>query len=263
MIDREEAYIEIGRIEDLVSMLEFATNRHKEIFIDWAELDKCVEGAEKLYAYVRTSNDEQIMIDCCKIDRRFLGRCISGGIGKYVYKILRKLDSIYEFSLETIYGVNKDDIDKNKYYISSKDGLCRNTKTNEIYNQKNNIETTGEPNPNTERNALGKNQKEHVGRVSKKAGRPIKSFDAVIAEQNKKEAIKERLHALIDGKEGKGAVLYIKAAIKLGLISKPTYNQFKSEFGDIVSRQNYGSFIGKEQYTEDEMEGAAIAIGKI
>lgn len=144
MIDREEAYIEIGRIEDLVSTLKFATDRHKEICIDLMELDKCVEGAEKLYAYVRASNDEKVMIDCCKIDRDILGRCISGDmIGRCAYKILGKLDSIYELSLETIYGVSRDDINKNKYFISSKDGLCRNTETNEVYSRKNNIETTG------------------------------------------------------------------------------------------------------------------------
>lgn len=99
--------------------------------------------------------------------------------------------------------------------------------------------------------------------VQRRRGRPIKPFDAVVAEQGSKGAIKSRLHALIDGKKGKGAVLYIKAAIILGLVQKPTHKQFITEFGDIVTRQQYDKCLREESYTTDEIEGAKIAIGKI
>ena len=114
-----------------------------------------------------------------------------------------------------------------------------------------------------EQNGRGTAVEKRNDKADKKAGRPVKPFDDVVAEQGNKEAIKSRLHALIDGKKDKGAVLYMKAAILLGLVQRPTYQQFKKEFGNIVSKQQYGKCLREEIYTQDEIEGAKSAIGKI
>lgn len=93
------------------------------------------------------------------------------------------------------------------------------------------------------------------GKISrKKKGRPVKSFDEVLVVD--KENTKRKLHNCIEGKSGEAAVIYIKAAIKLGMIQTPTYTQFKNEFGDIVSKTIYNKYIKEEKYTADEMEGA-------
>lgn len=114
-----------------------------------------------------------------------------------------------------------------------------------------------------EQNGRGTAVEKRNDKADKKAGRPVKPFDDVVAEQGNKEAIKSRLHALIDEKKDKGAVLYMKAAIILGLVQRPTYQQFKKEFGNIVSKQQYGKCLREEIYTQDEIEGAKSAIGKI
>lgn len=125
-------------------------------------------------------------------------------------------------------------------------------------NTEGDTERADEEEQNSRRTAVEKRN----DKADKKAGRPVKPFDDVVAEQGNKEAIKSRLHALIDGKKDKGAVLYMKAAILLGLVQRPTYQQFKKEFGNIVSKQQYGKCLREEIYTQDEIEGAKSAIGK-
>lgn len=100
--------------------------------------------------------------------------------------------------------------------------------------------------------------------VQRRRGRPIKPFEDVIGIQKDKEAIKARLHALIKGKTGKDAVIYILAANILGLIQRPTHKQFESEFGDIVTKQQYNKCLSeKEQiYANYEIEGAKAAVEK-
>lgn len=92
----------------------------------------------------------------------------------------------------------------------------------------------------------------------KKRGRPRKNFDAVLA--GDKEAVKDRLHCLIDGKTGKDAVIYIKTAIELGLILRPTHTQFIEEFGNIASRQIYNKYISGNLYYDGELEGVKQAL---
>lgn len=164
----------------------------------------------------------------------------------------------YKDTYEKVFGIAYDffyhtaiDLLKRKICLNTEGYTAR---ADEDSCKENDLKTTGEED---------NDRKEHSGKNTKKAaGRPVRPFDDVIAEEDK-EAIKERLHALIDGKSGKGAVLYIKAAIILGLIQRPTHKQFKSEFRCSVSSQSYNNCLGGNVYTEDEIEGAKTAIGKI
>lgn len=54
--------------------------------------------------------------------------------------------------------------------------------------------------------------------------------------------------------------MYIKAAIKCGLITKPTFATVSKEFGDIGSEQNYYAYLNKEAFTEEEMTGAMSSL---
>ncbi|MBP5360125.1 MAG: hypothetical protein J6129_01405 [Bacteroidaceae bacterium] len=65
----------------------------------------------------------------------------------------------------------------------------------------------------------------------------------------------DKLHALIDGKQGKQVALAIYCAAQLGLITQTDYRAVCEEFGDIGSRQNYYKYISNPQrFTELEIE---------
>lgn len=88
-------------------------------------------------------------------------------------------------------------------------------------------------------------------------GRRVKPFEShLIGTQEEQRHTRERLHKLIDGRQGKEVVLYIKAAVQCGKITKPNYTTIKKEFGDIGSQQNFDAYMSKSVFTEDELTGA-------
>lgn len=69
------------------------------------------------------------------------------------------------------------------------------------------------------------------------------------------------LHRVLDGKHGKQVALLTKAAVQLGWITKPTYEQVKAEFGDISVKSGFYRYFntnvgGSGCITKDEMDGA-------
>lgn len=98
----------------------------------------------------------------------------------------------------------------------------------------------------------------HIVNTKKKKGRPSKPFNDILVKD--KEATKRKLHDLIDGKEDSKAVIYIKAAIQLGMMLKPTHTQFINEFGNIVSKQIFNKYLSANLYSDDEFAGAKQAL---
>ncbi len=98
--------------------------------------------------------------------------------------------------------------------------------------------------------------------IGRKRGRPVKPFDDIIVGSDI-DAVKAKLHSLIDTKTNKGAIIYITAAVSLGIIQKPTYSQFEKEFGDKASRQNYNKYLDARSFTDEEMTGAKAAINAL
>lgn len=96
------------------------------------------------------------------------------------------------------------------------------------------------------------------GNSNRSKGRPSKPFADVLVKD--KEATKSKLHSLIDGKQDSKAVIYIKAAIQLGMIQKPTHTQIINEFGRIVSKQIFNKYINGSLYSDDELKGAKQAL---
>lgn len=95
---------------------------------------------------------------------------------------------------------------------------------------------------------------------TKKKGRTVKPFDNIII--GDKEATKEKLHKLLKDRKGASAIIFIKAAIQLGIIQRPTHTQFKNEFGDnIASRSLYNRYLNGNSYSKDELTGAKAALG--
>lgn len=92
----------------------------------------------------------------------------------------------------------------------------------------------------------------------KKRGSPKRTFDSILVKD--KEITKKKLHSLIEGKEDSKAVIYIKAAIQMGIIQKPTYTQFEDEFGKIASKSTFNKYLRENKYSDDELQGAKQAL---
>ena len=85
-----------------------------------------------------------------------------------------------------------------------------------------------------------------------KRGRPKYTFkDLMIEDEDGKKL--EKLHKVIDGKRGKSVVLYIKAAMSLGWMRKPTYSQATGEFGDIGVKESYNKPVREMSFTDELM----------
>lgn len=123
-----------------------------------------------------------------------------------------------------------------------------------------------EPQPNTatqEADQGTKEGKQAYQPISnkRKSGRPSKPFNSVlVGDDEKKKTTLETLHNLVKDKTNSKAVLYIKTAIRMGLIQKPTYTQFTKEFGQIASRAIYNKYVTQNLFSDDEIEGAKQAL---
>lgn len=97
---------------------------------------------------------------------------------------------------------------------------------------------------------------------TKRKGRTSKPFSEVIITQSKENTL-NLLHTLINGRHGKGAIIFLFVAIKNGLITKPTSTQILNEFGDIGNKSLIQKYLNSEYplYTDDEISGATRALG--
>lgn len=84
-------------------------------------------------------------------------------------------------------------------------------------------------------------------------GGQSKSFESCLIDDDISKL--EALRNIMNGKKGKEAALVIKVAVKIGWITKPTYQAVVNEFGDIGHRSNYNKYINENKFTNDEIEG--------
>lgn len=101
------------------------------------------------------------------------------------------------------------------------------------------------------------NSKKKVG----SRGRSKKPFEDLVADKKRATEVLKCLHGLIDGKSNKEAVIYILAAIQLGLVQRPTHAQFREEFGELVAERNYNILMKKEP-DKLNLDGAKAAISR-
>lgn len=132
---REDIYIYICRLERLVKDLSMCLKDNIEPdFSCDDDAQEYGEYAEKIYAYVRATHDEQVMIDSCKINRYSLYkvRISNDEVGRAIRKARRYLMEIHDYTLTEMWGVSRDDVENGKYYINSVEGVCRNSTTGEL-----------------------------------------------------------------------------------------------------------------------------------
>lgn len=111
---------------------------------------------------------------------------------------------------------------------------------------------------NIEEKTTGKNDTT-INEVSKaitkrKRGRPKTDIKSKMIDDADGAKL-QRLHEVIQNKEGKDAALVILAAINLGWMTKPTLTQVKEEFGDIGSQQNFTKYLNEKMFKVEEVNG--------
>ena len=86
-------------------------------------------------------------------------------------------------------------------------------------------------------------------------GRPKETLkDKMIDDANGEKL--RMLHTKLDGKKGKDASLIVLAAIKKGLLMRPTYAQVENEFKNIGTKSGYNRYLNENMFTKEEIEGA-------
>jgi hypothetical protein len=121
-------YRRINRIDDMASRLKglYARNMsltNKDLLMwQW-----CGMEAELVLEYLQMNRSEQqMMIDCCKIEIYYISHFIGNEkIGTICFEVWNAFEKIHYLAMMEIWHISKDDIDKSKYYIS-KDGECKN-----------------------------------------------------------------------------------------------------------------------------------------
>lgn len=83
------------------------------------------------------------------------------------------------------------------------------------------------------------------------------TFLSVVTDPRKCKAVVGKLHALMEGKtKPKDVVMPIRAAMDVGVIRRPTYEEFSKEFGEgrIKAKSSYNEYtkLDKRPYTGDE-----------
>lgn len=118
----EEAFVILTRIEEEAEHIEYRQKAGIPIYPDYKSLN---DGAEKLHAHLRANTNEQLMIECCKVDRSVFGR------HSEAYPMYNFLFRIQNLAMARLWGVSKDDIKSCAYFIDTTDGICKNSKTHE------------------------------------------------------------------------------------------------------------------------------------
>lgn len=87
-------------------------------------------------------------------------------------------------------------------------------------------------------------EEERIGRLTEDASCEAgPRFATCVVNVSRMADIMECLHTLIDGRRGKEVAMVVKAAMSLGLITKPTFGQMVEEFGDIGNRSGFHRYM--------------------
>ncbi len=102
------------------------------------------------------------------------------------------------------------------------------------------------------------NKETPQARPTHRVGRPSRPFSYYLvgSEEEGKETLR-KLHEVMNGKDGRDAVLFLVAALQQSKITKATYKAVVKEFGKIATKQNFNKYFPiAERYSEDEIAGA-------
>lgn len=85
-------------------------------------------------------------------------------------------------------------------------------------------------------------------------GKPRKTFAEFVVDQTKVDTVIADLRALIGDKKGSDAYIILAAAVKAGIITRPSYNAVEEEFGHLGASSGYNAKMADRGFTAAELK---------
>ena len=105
------------------------------------------------------------------------------------------------------------------------------------------------PGPDAQPQAAPTAKPEKKGR-----GKPRKTFAEFVVDQTKVDTVIADLRALIGDKKGSDAYIILAAAVKAGIITRPSYNAVEEEFGHLGASSGYNAKMADRGFTAAELK---------
>ena len=88
-------------------------------------------------------------------------------------------------------------------------------------------------------------------------GKPRKSFSSFVVDQSKADDVVTELKTLIGDKTGNDAYIILAAAVKAGILTRPSYNSVEEEFGHLGASSGYNKLMSQIDMMDKELKPLA------
>ena len=88
-------------------------------------------------------------------------------------------------------------------------------------------------------------------------GKPRKSFSSFVVDQSKADDVVTELKTLIGDKTGNDAYIILAAAVKAGILTRPSYNSVEEEFGHLGASSGFNKLLSQIDAMEKELKPLA------
>lgn len=85
-------------------------------------------------------------------------------------------------------------------------------------------------------------------------GKPRKSFSSFVVDQSKADTVVTELRTRIGDKTGNDAYIILAAAVKAGILTRPSYNAVEEEFGHLGASSGYNKLMSQIDMMEKELK---------
>lgn len=85
-------------------------------------------------------------------------------------------------------------------------------------------------------------------------GKPRKSFSSFVVDQSKADDVVTELKTLIGDKTGNDAYIILAAAVKAGILTRPSYNSVEEEFGHLGASSGFNKLLSQIDAMEKELK---------
>lgn len=85
-------------------------------------------------------------------------------------------------------------------------------------------------------------------------GKPRKSFSSFVVDQSKADTVVTELKTRIGDKTGNDAYIILAAAVKAGILTRPSYNAVEEEFGHLGASSGYNKLMSQIEAMEKELK---------
>ncbi len=85
-------------------------------------------------------------------------------------------------------------------------------------------------------------------------GKPRKAFSSFVVDQSKADTVVTELKTRIGDKTGNDAYIILAAAVKAGILTRPSYNAVEEEFGHLGASSGYNKLMSQIDMMEKELK---------